>query len=586
MKCKPLAILCVAIVVCPLVPLHFRPQTDFYTEWVFAMLTSFAWLTVKQPLTMPIVRQNPLLLILAVVGAAAVLSVFWERGQGPAPIMTVLYCLFGAGLYVLVRGLLGQQEEAEKIGQKVAAAVLLSGLLACLPAAFQLFGLTPGVLLVVERGASEAVFGNLAQANLLADWLWLAICAAAYLGGTKQIGTAVTSGAIAVLTAFATFTASRSIWLYPVAAVVFLFVTRQRSGGHAFRQPIMKLVGLGLLVQAGWHVLLTWSGIYAFFGIRSSAERLQRMTGDEGGGGLRLALWSRGLRIIENSPWWGEGPGSYSWSALQVMTTPGGNGPAPVGEHAHNVFLELAVEFGIPLAICVLLLLVWWGAQWWAKGLRPTTQWALASLAVVGVHSFLEYPLWSVEFLGMAVIFFALVDHEVRVDLKGCRLPVAAFQVFGMLALGSLGLLYAQYRPSEWAHNEFEIQMSLGAELPFMTSEMVERLETVPDWSPMRSYAEAVAAATASPDMREAARWGPLCERVIRFRPSPLIFGRCAVIFELSGNEERANYLAELGCTAFPSGRNHFPEGLRSLTQSMGAERVPAGPCLQAHESK
>lgn len=580
MSNRPLALLSAAIVLCPLVPLHFAPQPDFYTEWVFAMLVCMAWLSVQQSIVMPRLRQSPIMLAVLLVGIAAIISFVFGRGHGPAPTLTILYCFFGLFLYALTRSLLVASESAGDTSQKLAMAMLWSGILACLPAAFQLNWLAPGVLLVVERGVSSAIYGNLAQYNLLADWLWLSICATAYLAGCARISKLVAFLTMGLLSVFALFTSSRSVWLYGFVVLIVMFLTRskEKGGSQEFSQGIW--VGAAILMQGIWHGVLTWTGGYDQFGIHSSAERMQDMVGAEATPGLRWSIWLRGLKTIQESPWVGEGPGSFSWSAWQVMATPGDHGPAPVGENAHNLFLELAVEFGIPLALIIAILLFWWVRRWFGRPIGATAQWALASVSVIGVHGFLEYPFWTTEFLGLALMFCAVVDHHLEVGPSGRQVSIAGFRFIGVLGLAILALLYVQFRPAELAHKEFELQAALGLGLPFMNDEMAERLQSVPDWSPMRSYSEAAAAATATPNVEEASRWGPLCDRVVQYKPSPLALARCVVIFELMGMAEKSDRMAELGCIAYPREQNHFPDLVHNLTRLMKSERMPVASCL------
>jgi hypothetical protein len=62
--------------------------------------------------------------------------------------------------------------------------------------------------------------------------------------------------------------------------------------------------------------------------------------------------------------------------------------------NAHNLPLQLAVEFGLPAALLVCGYVLWKLvlARPWAERDRQR-QWAWAGLAVIGLHSLLEYPL-------------------------------------------------------------------------------------------------------------------------------------------------------------------------------------------------
>jgi Virulence factor membrane-bound polymerase, C-terminal len=73
------------------------------------------------------------------------------------------------------------------------------------------------------------------------------------------------------------------------------------------------------------------------------------------------------------------------------------NGPrfCDILDNAHNLPLHLAVELGVPVTLLVCGTVLWtvWRARPWADT-DPRRQLAWGVLAVIGLHSLLEYPLW------------------------------------------------------------------------------------------------------------------------------------------------------------------------------------------------
>ncbi|MES2088711.1 MAG: Wzy polymerase domain-containing protein, partial [Pseudomonadota bacterium] len=88
--------------------------------------------------------------------------------------------------------------------------------------------------------------------------------------------------------------------------------------------------------------------------------------------------------------------------------------PLAFFDHTHNVLLQWAVEFGVPMALLMMALGVW---ALWAL-LNPRRQTATqpplpvrvvfsgtpagassVMVLIVGIHSLLEYPLWYSYFL-------------------------------------------------------------------------------------------------------------------------------------------------------------------------------------------
>ncbi len=99
------------------------------------------------------------------------------------------------------------------------------------------------------------------------------------------------------------------------------------------------------------------------------------------------------MHLITERPWTG-----WGWGALDqahFMAVYPGPRFCDILDNAHNLPLHLAVELGIPVAVLVCgLLAAWvWHSQPWRET-QVVRQLAWAVLALVAVHSLLEYPLW------------------------------------------------------------------------------------------------------------------------------------------------------------------------------------------------
>ena len=93
----------------------------------------------------------------------------------------------------------------------------------------------------------------------------------------------------------------------------------------------------------------------------------------------RLELWSRGLYIIEDFPFTGVGMGAFQevTNALYpILSIPGGQ------PHAHNLFLQVAIDLGLPglIAWLAMMMLVFCAAWRLYKTGRRQDNWFLAGL--------------------------------------------------------------------------------------------------------------------------------------------------------------------------------------------------------------
>ena len=120
---------------------------------------------------------------------------------------------------------------------------------------------------------------------------------------------------------------------------------------------------------------------------------LERIRNEDVTCGSRLTLWSNVLHLISLRPWQGWGWGALDYA--HFMTLYDGPRFCEILGNAHNLPLHLAVELGLPVAVLVCGAITWLVGR--AKPWRetdPTRQFAWGVLALIAVHSMLEYPLW------------------------------------------------------------------------------------------------------------------------------------------------------------------------------------------------
>lgn len=122
------------------------------------------------------------------------------------------------------------------------------------------------------------------------------------------------------------------------------------------------------------------------------AGAVSRLGHDEGCGSRRV-LWGNVLHLIGLQPWTGWGWGELKY-AHYITPYPGERFCDILG-NAHNLPLHLAVELGVPAAVGIVgtvLALVWRLKPWRIERSEHALAWGV--LAVIGLHSLLEYPLW------------------------------------------------------------------------------------------------------------------------------------------------------------------------------------------------
>ncbi|UUZ69961.1 Wzy polymerase domain-containing protein [Polaromonas sp. P2-4] len=198
------------------------------------------------------------------------------------------------------------------------------------------------------------------------------------------------------------------------------------AAGNAASSSRTGLLQLGLLgalwgMWGGWRhlvlrrVLLTALGVYALAtlalpwlaGLDLSAQGMfARVRVGDPLCASRLTLWSNVLHLIAQKPWLGWGWGELDYAHYVTLY----DGPrfCDILDNAHNLPLHVAVELGVPAALILCCGLLWWvwRQQPWRE-LDATRQLAWGVLAVIGLHSLLEYPLWYGPFqmaVGLCVL--------------------------------------------------------------------------------------------------------------------------------------------------------------------------------------
>lgn len=277
---------------------------------------------------------------------------------------------------------------------------------------------------IARSGFPGRAVGNLRQPNHLSTLLLWGVIALVALGeGRRLTARTVVVGTLGLLLAIV-LTASRT----GVVGVLLLAVWGALDRSLA-RRTRGLLLATPVLYGLGWLAFTSWAHAtgHVFGGE-------QRFTADGDLSSSRFAIWSNTLSLIATHPLAGVGFGEFNF----VWTlTPFPNRPVAFFDHTHNLVLQFAVEFGLPLAALLLALLL--QACWRvarrahaAAGEEALHRRAgLMLLAVVALHSQLEYPLWYAYFLLPTAWAFGLslggrMDRSAGSEAPSSSAPAAA----------------------------------------------------------------------------------------------------------------------------------------------------------------
>jgi len=322
---------------------------------------------------------------------------------GPTPAVMPLLFSWACALALMGSYGLGVMgTDGERLVRVTRAAWLAAASLSAVLGLLQYFGVSARFEPWVNSTGLGEAFGNLRQRNQFATLTNIGLVA--LLAWTVQApgpATPVAKGA-------PTWPLARR-WVFALLAAGLLGL------GNAASSSRTGLVQLGMLVLlAGvwrsWRrpqargVLLAAALAYAVGALvlprlagldPLSAGILARLHEGDSACGSRLTLWGNVWHLTTLKPWLGWGWGELSYA--HFITLYPGNGPrfCELLGNAHNLPLHLAVELGLPvaLAFCSAFALALWCAKPWRES-NASRQMAWAVIAVILMHSLLEYPLW------------------------------------------------------------------------------------------------------------------------------------------------------------------------------------------------
>ncbi len=428
------------------------------------------------------------------------------------------------------------------------AAALLSAAIALL----QYFRLEAPLHPWVNLSGAGRAFGNLRQPNQLATLLMIGVLALRAGGQQALVAPrhAAWMGALLVTALAATVSRAGLVELLVAAVLVLWWGRGERRAwwpvGGLLAVYALAALGLPLLVQAG-------SG-------SAGHDVLARLQVDQS----RLVLWRNVLHLIALEPWTGWGWGELDYA--HYITLYEGARFAPILDNAHNLPLHLAVELGVPLALLAFGALAWavWRGRPWAEP-DPGRQLAWGVLAMIGIHSLVEYPLWYGPFQIAAVLCaWLLWPAGVGAVLPAGGRPAVA------------GLVLAAVAYAGWDYHRIS-QLYLPREQRAAAYRADAMGEARKSWL----YADAVrfAEVTTRPATRANAAWLlPEALRTLHYSPEPRVIVQVIESATLLGREDLA--LAHLARF-----RAAFPREYRQWTQDNRRVREGARELLRPSAS-
>jgi len=551
---------------------HQQPILSFFPGWLAAALGIAAALTllVGRGVTAVSFVSSPVPALWLIVFAAFLAAQAASGGHvySQLPMVAALYVL-----YAVLMIWLGAQLTAELGIAHVAtvlAMFLLAGALAnSLAGVMQFYGRPKLFEDVVAELHGNRAYGNIAQANLYANYLALGEGALLFLWLRERVRTAYALPALALLVLGGALSGSRGTLLYALwyAALGFL-AARTQEGAQKWRPKIAACGIAGAVLAA--HFAVPWLNAALHLGPsgEGAIDRLEH-------GEPRWQVWLIALRVFLSAPFGGVGTGEFAGAAFEIGLDPSLTTIGEVWTSPHNVPLHLLAETGLVGTLLVLGGLCVWGWQaarrYWT-GREVASWWIIAAVGIEMIHSLTEFPFWSAHFLGVTAL---LIGASARAgpSLAVARASaISAGAVCIVLSVASAIMLRDYMRLDVTRITGTTVTLTSATQAQQDAATMRELTHGL-----MAPLAELWILIGAPLDRSELAEKLALSERVARYWPANTVVARRAVFLALSGEAEKARSLLARALETFPHRVNAT---ILILEQARTADRSAVEPLL------
>lgn len=520
---------------------HAYPITTFYQEWGAALLGLCA---------MPLLLggrywQQPEIprVILLPLGLLLLLLLQYLLGKIPSLEQVLLFSMYFLWMALLV--MLGQRLRSE-LGLPVLAAVLagflvLGAELSALAGFVQHYRWHSFLSAVVTVKNAAAVYGNIAQPNHYADYLALGLVSLGLLHVRYSLRIWQVSLLAAPLLFVLVLSGSRSAWLYLLFLVGISYLWQRRD------KTILPFLRYALLLLASFILMHFVVQMPELAGVGGTLTPLERMSDETGSGAIRLYLWRESWLIFMQYPLSGAGFGQFAWQHFQLGAVLQDIHIVGLYNNAHNLVMQLAAETGLAGLSILFGSLILWARRAWCEHHTIEHWWGYALLAVLAIHSLLEYPLWYGYFIGIAAFLLGMLDSGgYRPVMRNmARLTVAVVLLCGVL---SLVQLFQGYKKLEAA---LALRPVSGSAATYNVR-LREHLLDASEFVLLRHYAELFMTGLIELSQDRLAQKLELNERAMRFVPTASVVYRQAWLLALSGRVAEAELQLQQALWSYP----------------------------------
>ncbi|VMP25295.1 O-Antigen Polymerase family [Streptococcus pneumoniae] len=221
-----------------------------------------------------------------------------------------------------------------------------------------------------------------------------------------------------IMIAFYLFTTTKLNWLKVfcvIAGFVNLFGLNFTQNRTAFPAIIAGAIIYLFTTIKNWKAFWLSIGVFAIgLSFLFSSDLGVRMGTLDSSMEERISIWDAGMALFKQNPFWGEGPLTYMHSYPRIH--------APYHEHAHSLYIDTILSYGIVGTILLVLssvapvrLMMNMSQE---SGKRPIIGLYLSFLTVVAVHGIFDLALFWIQsgFIFLLVMCSIPLEHRMLVS--------------------------------------------------------------------------------------------------------------------------------------------------------------------------
>ncbi|CEZ49979.1 O-Antigen Polymerase family [Streptococcus pneumoniae] len=221
-----------------------------------------------------------------------------------------------------------------------------------------------------------------------------------------------------IMIAFYLFTTTKLNWLKVfcvIAGFVNLFGLNFTQNRTAFPAIIAGAIIYLFTTIKNWKAFWLSIGVFAIgLSFLFSSDLGVRMGTLDSSMEERISIWDAGMALFKQNPFWGEGPLTYMHSYPWIH--------APYHEHAHSLYIDTILSYGIVGTILLVLssvapvrLMMDMSQE---SGKRPIIGLYISFLTVVAVHGIFDLALFWIQsgFIFLLVMCSIPLEHRMLVS--------------------------------------------------------------------------------------------------------------------------------------------------------------------------